>query len=74
MILDFVRHPRYMDAHPGEGASVTLCEFCTIARNPDSGKEYLLWRSNDSVWALSRHDPAYGTSEQVEVTELRNAP
>ncbi len=67
-VLRFIRHPHYTEAHPGEQGDGP-CRRCAIAAD-DDGNEFLLWRSNDAMWALSRSDPRYGTDQYVEVGDF----
>jgi hypothetical protein len=59
-VLDFVRHPHYADAHPGEACDEgDVCERCAIARRRDTGDLVLLWQCEGKNWGVSRHDPEY---------------
>lgn len=58
--LEFVEHPRYADAHPGEPcAPDDVCTSCARARRPDTGETVLLWLAGGLNWVVSRHDPAW---------------
>lgn len=58
--LEFIEHPLYVDAHPGEPAAPgERCTQCAIVRRPDTGEHVLLWLVGAITWAISRHDPFY---------------
>lgn len=62
VVLTFVEHPRYADAHPDEPATHEIregrCNRCVVVERSDTGEHVLLWGMADQ-WSVSRADPAW---------------
>jgi hypothetical protein len=58
--LEFVAHPLYAEAHPGEPCDpAERCTKCALARRADTGEVVLLWLVGEKHWAVSRADPSW---------------
>lgn len=65
-VLKFIEHPLFSKAHPDEAEGSYVdgrCTSCAFAEDKQ-GRRFLLWQSYGKEvghWALSRHDPAFGS-------------
>jgi hypothetical protein len=72
MKLTFVEHPLASLAHPDEAHELPAearCQHCAVAQD-GTGRRFILWLSNGVHWALSRHDPAFGSDLRLDDVEL----